>query len=172
MGNHPEHHHQSIQATRAKLRDVLCKKKAAQATAFPNSLVSSETPSQKKANNWLSRREAFLDPARCSGSYAWHARCVACWLQDVSLILAVISLGPPVVRFYKLFSGRVALLKRLQQKSGYTSSNLSNLEDLAVAGFPSSLYFRRYRKLAMWLWLKKPVPKWNLGKWTHGPKPA
>ena len=23
-----------------------------------------------------------------------------------------------------------------------------------------------------WLWLKKPVPKWNPGKWKHGPKPA
>ena len=22
------------------------------------------------------------------------------------------------------------------------------------------------------LWLKKPVPKWNPGKWKHGPKPA
>ena len=25
---------------------------------------------------------------------------------------------------------------------------------------------------AAWLWLKKPVPKWNPGKWKHGPKPA
>ena len=23
-----------------------------------------------------------------------------------------------------------------------------------------------------WLWLKKLVPKWNPGKWKHGPKPA
>ena len=23
-----------------------------------------------------------------------------------------------------------------------------------------------------WLWLKKPVPKWNPGKWKHGPKPV
>ena len=23
-----------------------------------------------------------------------------------------------------------------------------------------------------WLWLKKPVPKWNPDKWKHGPKPA
>ena len=26
--------------------------------------------------------------------------------------------------------------------------------------------------LKMWLWIKKPVPKWNPGKWKHGPKPA
>ena len=25
---------------------------------------------------------------------------------------------------------------------------------------------------ARWLWLKKPVPKWNPGKWKHGPTPA
>ena len=25
---------------------------------------------------------------------------------------------------------------------------------------------------AIWSWLKKPVPKWNPGKWKHGPKPA
>ena len=24
----------------------------------------------------------------------------------------------------------------------------------------------------IWKWLKKPVPKWNLGKWKHGPTPA
>ena len=24
----------------------------------------------------------------------------------------------------------------------------------------------------IWLWLQKPVPKWNPGKWKHGPKPA
>ena len=24
----------------------------------------------------------------------------------------------------------------------------------------------------IWLWLKKTVPKWNPGKWKHGPKPA
>ena len=24
----------------------------------------------------------------------------------------------------------------------------------------------------IWLWLKKPTPKWNPGKWRHGPKPA
>ena len=24
----------------------------------------------------------------------------------------------------------------------------------------------------IWLWLKKPVPKWNPGKWKYGPKPA
>ena len=23
-----------------------------------------------------------------------------------------------------------------------------------------------------WVWLKKPVPKWNSGKWKHRPKPA
>ena len=23
-----------------------------------------------------------------------------------------------------------------------------------------------------WLWLRKAVPKWNHGKWKHGPKPA
>ena len=23
-----------------------------------------------------------------------------------------------------------------------------------------------------WLWLKNPVPKWNPGKWKHGPTPA
>ena len=26
--------------------------------------------------------------------------------------------------------------------------------------------------LPIWLWLKKPLPKWNPGKWKHGPKPA
>ena len=24
----------------------------------------------------------------------------------------------------------------------------------------------------IWLWLKKTVPKWNPGKWKHGPKPV
>ena len=27
-------------------------------------------------------------------------------------------------------------------------------------------------KTSIWQWLKTPVPKWNLGKWKHGPKPA
>ena len=26
--------------------------------------------------------------------------------------------------------------------------------------------------ISTWLWLKKPVPKWNPGKWKYGPKPA
>ena len=30
----------------------------------------------------------------------------------------------------------------------------------------------RFLALNMWLWLKKPVPKWNPGKWKHGPTPA
>ena len=28
------------------------------------------------------------------------------------------------------------------------------------------------RFIVRWLWLKKPVPNWNPGKWKHGPKPA
>ena len=28
------------------------------------------------------------------------------------------------------------------------------------------------QKEVTWLWLKEPVPKWNPGKWKHGPKPA
>ena len=31
---------------------------------------------------------------------------------------------------------------------------------------------KRAGDLFIWLWLKKPVPKWNPGKWKHGPKPA
>ena len=27
-------------------------------------------------------------------------------------------------------------------------------------------------EIVIWLRLKKPAPKWNLGKWKHGPKPA
>ena len=27
-------------------------------------------------------------------------------------------------------------------------------------------------RIPIWLWLKKMVPKWNPGKWKHGPKPA
>ena len=26
--------------------------------------------------------------------------------------------------------------------------------------------------MVIWLWLEKTVPKWNPGKWKHGPKPA
>ena len=28
------------------------------------------------------------------------------------------------------------------------------------------------RVAGIWLWLKKPVPKWNPGNWKRGPKPA
>ena len=31
---------------------------------------------------------------------------------------------------------------------------------------------RSARDSIKWLWLKNPVPKWNLGKWKHGTKPA
>ena len=30
----------------------------------------------------------------------------------------------------------------------------------------------RKPKEVKWLWLQKPVHKWNPGKWKHGPKPA
>ena len=26
--------------------------------------------------------------------------------------------------------------------------------------------------MSIWVWLEKLVPKWNPGKWKHGPKPA
>ena len=29
----------------------------------------------------------------------------------------------------------------------------------------------RLHKTAMWLWVKNRYPKWNPGKWEHGPKP-
>ena len=32
---------------------------------------------------------------------------------------------------------------------------------------------RRFHKdIFIWVWLKKPAPKWNPGKWKNGPKPA
>ena len=41
--------------------------------------------------------------------------------------------------------------------------------DLANHPCPKNKAFYR---VIIWLWLKKPVPKWNPGKWKHGPKPA
>ena len=38
------------------------------------------------------------------------------------------------------------------------------------AGWDRSVDFAR--RCWSWLWLKKPVPKWNPGKWKHGPKCA
>ena len=36
---------------------------------------------------------------------------------------------------------------------------------------PQTAKYQRRRVFATWLWLQKPVPKWNPGKWKHGPKP-
>ena len=66
------------------------------------------------------------------------------------------------------------------QKRDQTSARLGGLENprpSVSARRPSRGWDEASWRLLVvshhiWLWLTKPVPKWNPGKWKHGPKPA
>ena len=57
----------------------------------------------------------------------------------------------------------------LPERGGAWGAALKRAKELSGVGSATSVWFLDAIK---WVWVKNPVPKWNPGKWKHGPTPA